>query len=238
MIFPIGDDQVVGGAKPIVSYTLLAVNVVVFLLQFLTYMSQGTAWLNSFVTQYGSIPVEIMGGQDLYTLLTSLFLHGGWMHLIGNMMFLWVFADNIEATIGNINFLIYYILGGLAASMVHILIFPTSQIPSIGASGAIAAVLGTYLILYPRSQIKMIFIVFMSTFRIPALLFLLFWIGQQLLNGYGALPGMSNQTSGVGWWAHIGGFGFGVLAGFLIKSFIRPKTLTVSAPVTRSRRRF
>lgn len=238
MIFPIGDDQVVGGAKPIVSYSLLAINIVVFLVQFLVYMSQGSEWLNRFFMEYGSIPVEIMGGVDLHTLLTSIFMHGGWMHLIGNMMFLWVFADNIEATIGSFNFLIYYLLGGLAASMVHIFIYPTSQVPSIGASGAIAAVLGTYLVLYPRSRIKMIVIFFMKSFYIPALLFLLFWIGQQLLNGFGALPGMGNQTSGVGWWAHIGGFAFGVIAGFLIKSFVQPKSLTTASQPITSRRRF
>ncbi|MEM1323884.1 MAG: rhomboid family intramembrane serine protease, partial [Bacteroidota bacterium] len=114
MIFPIGDDQVRGGAKPIFSYGFIVLNILFFFVQ----LSQP----GNLVCELGAIPNEIVNGQDYYTLFTSMFMHGGWMHLIGNMLFLWVFADNIEATIGNFNFLIFYLMGGLAASAAHILL--------------------------------------------------------------------------------------------------------------------
>jgi len=147
MIFPIGDDQVKGGYFPAFSYFFIFLNVAVFLFQ----VSMPEGQLNSFVDHFGSIPVEITHGEDWYTLITSMFLHGSWMHLIGNMLFLWVFADNIEATIGNLNFLLFYILGGLAAAAGHIYFNWNSPVPTIGASGAISAVMGTYLVLFPNS---------------------------------------------------------------------------------------
>jgi len=224
MIFPIGDDQVVGGVRPYVSYAFIGINVLLFLLQFFMHMSQGDQWLGQFFMEYGAVPAKVMAGDGTLSLLTSMFLHGGWMHLIGNMLFLWVFADNIEATIGSVAFLMYYLLGGLAGSMAHILTDTASMTPGIGASGAIAAVLGTYLILYPKSRIKMIIIFMGSSFYIPALFFLVFWIGQQLLSGVGSLTG--GEAGGVAWWAHIGGFAFGVVAGLIIKMVFPPKELT------------
>jgi membrane associated rhomboid family serine protease len=138
------------------------------------------------------------------------------MHLIGNMLFLWVFADNIEATIGNGRFLFFYIFGGLAAHAAHIYFNMDSMVPTVGASGAISAVMGAYLVMFPTSRIKMLFIVF--TFRIPALLFLLFWIWQQWLNGAAALNVQTAESVGVAWWAHIGGFVFGVVAGIYYRT--------------------
>ena len=161
------------------------------------------------------------------------------MHLIGNMVFLWVFADNIEATVGNINFLVFYILGGLAASALHIYFnhsgagiigtpcgegFPCGldktclgDIPTVGASGAIAAVLGAYLVMFPKSKVKIIVIYFFRSFRIPAFWFLGIWIGQQLLSGFASLSPGNVVSGGTAWWAHIGGFIFGVVAGFAAK---------------------
>lgn len=211
MIFPIGDTQVQGGFKPYVSYTFIVINILVFLYE----VSLGAA-TNNFILTYGSIPIEITAGVDYFTLFTSMFLHAGWMHLIGNMLFLWVFADNIEAKIGSTRFLLFYILGGLAASLGHILTDPSSQIPSVGASGAIAAVMGAYLVMFPKSKIKMLVIVFFKSFEIPAFLFLGFWIGQQLISGLGSLA-ETEDTGGVAWWAHIGGFVFGLLAGYFFK---------------------
>ena len=235
MIFPVGDDQVKGGYKPIFSYGFIGLNVLIFLFQ---YMSPG-----AFICEFGSIPSEIVNGEDYYTLLTSMFMHGGVMHLVGNMMFLWVFGDNIEATVGNINFAVFYILGGLAASAAHIYFATTNgvdltsccqvcsqvvpcdgvmtpcagSIPTVGASGAIAAIMGAYLVMFPKSQIKILVLVFFRTFKIPAFLFLGFWIGQQLLSGFATI-GPEAASSGVAWWAHIGGFVFGAFAGF----FARP----------------
>ena len=239
MIFPIGDDQVQGGYKPIFSYGFIALNVLIFLFQ---YMSP-----SAFICEFGSIPSEIIRGEDYHTLFTSMFMHGGIMHLVGNMLFLWVFADNIEATVGNVNFFFFYILGGLAASAAHIYFSTTGgvdidacckvcseiipctgnmnpcagSIPTVGASGAIAAVMGAYLVMFPKSKINILVLVFFRTFKIPAIAFLGFWIVQQLFSGFASI-GPDAASSGVAWWAHIGGFAFGLLAGFFARQ-IAPK---------------
>ncbi len=214
MIFPIGDENVKGGSFPYLSYAFIAINVLVFLYQAMLPPEAG----NAFVMTYGSIPAEIVQGQDYFTLLTSMFMHGGWMHLIGNMLFLWVFADNIEATIGNVQFFIFYMMGGLAASAAHIMFNMESIIPCVGASGAISAVLGAYLVMFPKSQIKILVIYLFRSFNMAAIWFLGLWIGQQLISGFAAIgPSTAGSGSGVAWWAHIGGFVFGVLAGLLFK---------------------
>ncbi|HMQ49003.1 MAG TPA: rhomboid family intramembrane serine protease [Saprospiraceae bacterium] len=212
MLFPIGDDQVKGGTYPLFSYAFIVLNAVVFWQQ----LSQPDAW----IYEFGAIPVEIMQGKDTITLITSMFLHGGWMHLIGNMLFLWVFADNIEATIGNVRFVIFYLLGGLAAHAAHIYFNSGSSIPTVGASGAISAVMGAYLIMFPASRVKVWF--FFFTFRVPALLFLGFWIWQQWMSGMASLDVATAESSGVAWWAHIGGFVFGVVAGFYYRMRFSP----------------
>ncbi len=211
MFFSIGDTQVVGGHKPIVTYTLIAVNIIFFLYE----VSLGSPNYENFLTNFGAIPAEITRGIDMHTLLTSMFLHGGWMHLIGNMLFLWVFADNIEAIIGNLYFLFFYIAGGLIGSAAHIMTNTDSIIPSIGASGAISAVMGAYLIMFPKSKIKVFILIF--TTYMPALVFLLIWFAQQMLSGIGSLGATSAETTGVAWWAHIGGFVFGAMMGYLFK---------------------
>ena len=231
MIFPIGDEQVKGGYFPLLSYSFIGLNIIAFILQY-----QAGDLL---ICQYGAVPSDILKGENTFTLLTSMFMHGGWMHLAGNMLFLWVFADNIEATVGSLKFLLFYIAGGLAASAAHIYLgtsgaeiaccYPcqngvyegcgqtmcAGSIPTVGASGAISAVLGAYLVMFPHSKVKMLVIYFFRSFNIPAYLFLGFWIGQQLLNGFMSMGGEAG--GGVAWWAHIGGFVFGVAAGFLFR---------------------
>ena len=219
MFFPVGDDQVVGGHKPLFSYSFLVINILVFLYQ-LSLSSEGCA---AFVYQFGTIPQEIVTGQDYYTLLTNMFLHAGFMHILGNMLFLWVFADNIEATIGNLNFLVFYLLGGLAASLTHIYLNPVSEIPAVGASGAIAAVLGAYMVLFPQNKIKIRFLLF-KPFVMPAIIVLGMWFGSNLFSGIGSLGPESAQTSGTAWWAHIGGFVFGLIIGFLAKNTYMKKS--------------
>jgi membrane associated rhomboid family serine protease len=214
MFFPIGDTQVKGGYTPYIAYALIAINVVIFLYE----VTLGPHACEIFLFKYGTIPAEITTGVDMHTLFTSMFLHGGWMHLIGNMLFLWVFADNIEAIIGSMMFLFFYIAGGLIGSAAHILVDTNSIIPSIGASGAISAVMGAYLVMFPKSKIKVIILFF--TAYMPALLFLLLWFGQQMISGLGALIPQEAESAGVAWWAHIGGFVFGVLFGLLFKSRI------------------
>ena len=218
MIFPIGDDQVHGGHKPFFSYLFLGLNVLVFFCE----MNLSVESLNIFTTNFGATPDEFLHANYLYTLLTSLFLHGGWMHLLGNMLFLWVFADNIEGTIGNLRFLVFYLAGGIAATLFHGLINPSSTIPLIGASGAISAVLGAYLVIFPHSKIKVLVLFLFSSFRIPALAFLGVWIINQFIDGYGSLGAVSAEGAGIAYWAHIGGFLFGLTVGFFARKTYDP----------------
>jgi membrane associated rhomboid family serine protease len=212
MVFPIGDVNVQRGYFPYVSYTLIAINILVFLYE----LSLGEAGQGQFFTTYGNIPAEITKGIDLHTLFSSLFLHGGWMHLIGNMLFLWVFADNIEATVGHLKFLLFYLLGGIAASYGQAVIDTASMVPSVGASGSISACLGAYMLMFPRSQIKVLVLIFFRSFNMAALYFLGLWIVQQVISGYGALA-TTAQQGGVAYWAHIAGFVFGIVAGLWFK---------------------
>ena len=163
---------------------------------------------------YGCIPAEIESGQDYYTLLTSMFLHGSWMHLIGNMLYMYIFSDNIEASINHLPFVIFYTLGGVVAGLCHIYFNPGSAIPAVGASGALSAVMGAYIVMFPKSNIKGF--LFFFRMSIPAFLFLGFWFYQQSSAGYQSL---GDTSGGIAWWAHIGGFVFGVLAGFLFRTW-------------------
>ena len=210
MLFPIGDDNIERGRPAIFSYLFILVNIAVFIFQ--STLPEGLS--ASFIHTYGAIPREISQGLDISTLATSIFLHGSWMHLIGNMIYMWIFADNIEAVIGNLRFVLFYLLGGLAAGLVQVGIDPYSSIPCVGASGAIAAVMGAYIIMFPRSRIKMFLLLFFAVFYVPAWVFLGVWFGQQLSSGLGVLGMSGTDAGGVAWWAHIGGFAFGVLAGF------------------------
>ncbi|NNE29723.1 MAG: rhomboid family intramembrane serine protease [Saprospiraceae bacterium] len=230
MFFPIGDDQVKGGFRPYVSYGFIVINVAIFALQ---YTQPG-----ALICEFAAIPDNIISGNSTFTLITSMFMHGSVMHLVGNMLFLWVFADNIEATIGSFKFIIFYLLGGFAASAAHIYFSlgpdlagccaPCIQecaqtatvcagtVPSLGASGAIAAVLGAYLVMFPKSKVKVLVLIFFTAFSVPAFLFLGIWIAQQLISGIAALGPMAS-SGGVAWWAHIGGFVFGVLVGGILR---------------------
>ncbi len=213
MLIPIGDDNIAGGARPVITYTFIIMNIAIFFYEH----SLGNQALHDFVNQYGTIPVDAMSGNHLYTFLSSMFLHGGWSHLIGNMLFLWIFGDNVEAVIGNGKFLLFFLVGGMIASATHVWMNPESTIPSLGASGAISAVLGAYLIMFPRSRVKMFFLIFFITFYISAIFFIGFWFIQQFMSAYGQ-AGLDAQSQGVAWWAHIGGFIFGIFFGFFYRS--------------------
>lgn len=210
-MIPIGDDNVPGGPRPIVNWILILINVVVFLFE----ASLNEADLQGFITQWGVIPVQVLNGQRLETLFTAMFMHGGWMHLIGNMVFLFIFGDNIEETIGHIPYLLFYLAGGLAATAAHVFFNANSTIPSLGASGAIAAVLGAYILMFPRAQVRtLIFFGFGGyVTRVSALIFLGIWFATQLISGLGSLGADTAQSSGVAFWAHIGGFVFGAVIG-------------------------
>src|SRR5574338_426531 len=202
-MIPIGDDNVRGAGPPLVNYALIVINVLVFLFE----SSLNPNALQAFFNQWAVQPAEILSGQQLITLITSMFLHGGWLHLIGNMVFLAVFGDNIEAVLGHIGYLIFYLAGGLAASAAHILFTADSMIPSLGASGAIAAVMGAYIVMFPRSRVNALifFGFFMRVTRVSALLFLGIWFVTQLFSGVAGLGAQTAQTSGVAFMAHVGG---------------------------------
>ena len=213
MLLPIGDDNIKGGYFPIFSYAFIVINVAVFIYQ----VSLGDG-MGAFVNDFGSIPAETMQGKDLYTLFTSMFLHGSWGHLIGNMLFLWIFADNIEAIVGSRRFLTMYIIGGLVAHALHIYFYSNSGIPTVGASGAISAVMGAYIVMFPTSKVKMLF--FIIPFRIPAFLFLGVWIYMQVQSGVSTLQ-YAESNVGVAYWAHIGGFVYGVLQGLAFRPHLK-----------------
>ena len=211
MILPIGDENVKGGYKPIFSYTFIAINVLIFIFQ-ITLQPQDLA---GFMYNFGAVPSELTSGIGYMSLFTNMFLHGGLFHIAGNMLYLWIFGDNIEAVIGNSRFVLFYLSGGLLATIAHVAFNPTSSIPAVGASGAIAAVMGAYFVLFPKSRIKMVFIV--KVFYISAKFFLGLWIVQQIFSGIQDFGPASAGTGGTAWWAHIGGFIYGAGIGFQIK---------------------
>jgi membrane associated rhomboid family serine protease len=217
-MFPIGDDDVRGSGPALSTWGLLIVNVLVFI--FMLTLPLGA--LETFIGQYGVIPREIVSGVDWQTLLTSMFLHGGWLHLLGNMLFLWVFSNNIEAVLGSPLHFLFYLAGGLVASTAHIFSSPSSGIPSVGASGAIAAILGAYIILFPRSQVRLLFVgPRMGVARASALAFLGVWAVTQLFSGVASLGVPTAEGQGIAWWAHIGGFAFGLVIGLLLQGRVR-----------------
>lgn len=213
MLLPIGDDNIKGGYFPLISYGFILLNVAAFLYQ----VSLGDN-MGQFVSDFGSIPSEITRGRDLYTLFTSMFLHGGWGHLLGNMLFLWIFGDNIEATVGSRRFLFLYLFGGLLAHALHIFFYPDSGIPTVGASGAISAIMGAYIVMFPTSRIKLLF--FIIPFKVPAFIFLGLWIYMQINSGLNALS-LTEANVGVAYWAHIGGFIYGLIQGLLFRPYLR-----------------
>lgn len=199
-MFPIRDHNPSGGT-PVLTLALIAVNVLVFLA---TYATRSDYDAQAIVIQWGLIPARIAAGQGYETILTHMFLHGSWMHLLGNMLFLWIFGDNLEARMGRLGFLAFYLASGLAAALAQDLMDPASRIPMVGASGAIAGVLGGYIWLYPRARVDVLFIIviFFKVIPIPAWIVLGFWFATQLIAGT-ATP---TEAGGVAYWAHVGGF--------------------------------
>jgi membrane associated rhomboid family serine protease len=216
-MFPIGDDDIHGAPPALVTWGLVALNVLIFLYQ----LTLGEAALRNFFLTFGAIPALILQGERLFTLLTSMFLHGGWLHIIGNMVFLLVFGDNVETVMGKFGYLVFYLVGGLAAAAAFIALNPDTTVPMLGASGALAAVLGAYIVMFPRSQVRaLVFLGFFVTItRVTAFVFLGIWFVLQLFQGIGTLG--ANQTGGVAYWAHIGGFVFGLVVGLLLRGRAR-----------------
>jgi membrane associated rhomboid family serine protease len=223
-MFPIRDD-VPSRSFPIVTVGLIVVNAIVFLAE----LAMGAQGLRAAVFNYGLVPVfvsnyaaggDISAGRALFPFFSSMFLHGGFLHLIGNMWYLWIFGDNVEDRLGHVRFLAFYIICGILGNLAHFAFNTGSQVPTIGASGAVAGVLGVYLVSYPRARIVvLLWLGFLIQFiELPALIVLGFWLILQFINGAFSVV-MSSATGGVAWWAHIGGF----LGGILIFKLFRPR---------------
>jgi len=220
-MIPIGDDDSDRTRMPIVNYVLIAINILVFV------FLQGMGSNERFTYAFSTVPAEILTGKDLtggvleptpvpvyFTLITSMFMHGGWAHLLGNMLFLWVFGDNIENRIGHMKYLIFYLVCGIIASLSHVFVSgASSEVPSLGASGAISGVLGAYLLLFPRRRVRVL--MGRGIGEVPAFVALGIWIVFQIISQMGILGG-DQGGGGVAYAAHIGGFAAGLL---LIKLF-------------------
>ncbi len=235
-MLPVGDETGKRNhAFPIINISIIALNFLVFFYE----LSLGGG-LDRFITGYGNIPYEMVHGVDLVgrvyggvpqfagptpiylTLLTSIFMHGGWAHILGNMLYLFIFGDNVEDGMGALPYFVFYLLSGLAASATQIVVVLVSSgnefIPSVGASGAIAGVLGAYLVMFPRAQVRVLLTLgfFFYMTRIAAVFVLGFWFVMQLFSGVADLTPNTAQTGGgVAFWAHIGGFAFGALVALI-----------------------
>lgn len=213
-------DNVPSSRRPYVTYGILGLNVAVFLYQ----LSLGKD-LGSFIDAYSVVPAAYTGGMEkgflerLVPLFTSMFMHGGWGHIFSNMLFLWIFADNVEDRLGHVRFIFFYLLSGLAATLAHVAVNASSTSHCIGASGAIGGVLGAYMITYPRARVLVLifFFYFIHFIEVPALFMLLLWFVIQLFSGVGSLG--VDYATGVAYWAHIGGF----LAGIALMLLMAPK---------------
>jgi len=247
-VIPIGDEDTGGQPGiPWVNVAIIALNVIVFLYQLVD---------PNFTNGYSTVPAEITQGIDIVgvrqlvlpdgttatidegpgpspiwlTLLTSMFMHGGWLHIGGNMLFLFIFGDNIEKAYGHIKYLIFYLVCGIVAGIAHVLSQPDSIIPSLGASGAISGVMAAYLVLFPTNRVRVLLtlgVIWLRPIAVPAVVMIGIWALLQFVNGIGSIA-VTDQTSGVAYWAHIGGFIAGALITLLAKPFLDRGTSTPS----------
>jgi rhomboid family protein len=246
-VIPIGDEDTGPPGFPIVNIAIIVLNVLVFLYQLVN---------PDFTNGYSTVPAEITMGKDLVgtfsvtapdgssvqiveapgpmpiwlTLFTSMFMHGGWLHIGGNMLFLFIFGDNVEKTFGSIKYLIFYLFCGIVAALAQVYTDPTSIIPSLGASGAISGVLAAYLVWFPTNRVRVLLtlgIILLRPIMVPAILMIGVWALLQFINGLGAIA-VSEQTSGVAYWAHIGGFIAGLVIAFAAKPFVDTSVRTGS----------
>jgi membrane associated rhomboid family serine protease len=251
-MFPIGDENERGHGPAFVSLAFIGLNVAVFLLL----QGAGSASGEEFTYGYSAVPFEITNGVDLVepqpvtiggetvaipqepgpspiylTLLWSMFMHGGWLHIFGNMLFLWIFGDNVEHRIGHIPYLLFYIIAGLVASFAQILVNTDSIIPTLGASGAISGVLGAYLVMFPTNRVTVLMLRF--PMQVPAIVAIGLWAVFQFINGIGAFAVTDETGGGVAYMAHIGGFVAGLVAGLLFRTILgeprRPRGAPASA---------
>ena len=209
-MFPLRDTQP-SYSKPVVTVVLIVLNILIFLFEF----SLDSYSQNALIFTYGLVPDNF----HLVNVLTSMFLHGGWMHVLGNMWFLWIFGDNIEDILGHGKFILFYLACGFAAAFTQVYFSPDSRVPMIGASGAIAGVMGAYMVKFPQSQIRtLIFIfIFITTVDVPAWAMLIYWFFIQFVSGVGSLGTAQYAQGGTAFFAHVGGFLTGIGLIFLMR---------------------
>jgi membrane associated rhomboid family serine protease len=209
-----------------VTVLILSANLLVFLYE----LTLGPRHLDWLVNAYGTIPVEILSGRDIpppipvpvtLTLVTSTFIHGGFLHIASNMLYLWVFGDNVEDVMGKPTFLAFYLACGVVGGLAHVVTNAASAIPTVGASGAVAGILGAYLVIFPKATVRTLLLIgpFITITRISAVLLIAFWFVTQLVLGLMSLSVATETTTGVAFWAHIGGF----VAGFILGLMLRPR---------------
>jgi membrane associated rhomboid family serine protease len=210
-MFPISD-VIPSRTVPFVTVSLIIANALVFL--YMLTLPDGQ--LEGFVSTYAVVPAAFA----VPTLFTSQFLHAGWMHIIGNMLYLWIFGDNVEDRLGHVGFLVFYLGAGAVAAILQVYFNPYSTVPMLGASGAIAGVMGAYFVLYPQSRVltAIFIVIFFDVVEIPAVFFLGIWFIMQLLSGVGSLGITNSAAGGTAFWAHVGGFVVGVLTGLILRS--------------------
>ncbi len=214
-MFPIGDDNSARRSIPFVNYALIAINVLVFFLE----LNNGDA----FIQEWAFVPARFSAdpAANIATVFSAMFMHGGWLHLGGNMLYLWIFGDNVEDRFGHVKYLVFYLLAGIAATFAQYLVLPQSNVPNVGASGAIAGVLGAYILMFPQARVNVL--LGRSIVAMPAVLVLGFWIVLQLVSGVGTIATTSSDVGGVAYMAHVGGFAAGVLMAFLFRGAGNPR---------------
>jgi membrane associated rhomboid family serine protease len=209
-VIPLSDASRRPTSFPIATILIIVINAFVFILEIMGG--------DTFVFNWAAVPANILSGHHWITILSAMFMHGSWSHIIGNMVFLWAFGPEVEDAMGSVRYAVFYLLGGLAAMAAQIAATPSSTVPNLGASGAIAAVMGAFLVTYPRDQIKTLLVIFLwirVTF-IPAALLIGLWFLSQLVNA-GAVVTVHTQTGGVAYLAHVGGFVFGAVTARLFE---------------------
>lgn len=217
-MFPIGDDNSARRSLPVVTFALIAINLVVFFLE----LQRG----ESFIREWAFIPARFSESPAAQspTILSAMFMHGGWLHLGGNMLYLWIFGDNVEDRFGPVRFLLFYLAAGLAATFAQFAFNPGSAIPNVGASGAIAGVLGAYLLMFPKARVNVL--LGRQIVAMPAFIVLGFWIVLQFVSGVGSIADTAQtETGGVAYMAHIGGFVAGLALAVVMGGLRRPDRL-------------
>jgi membrane associated rhomboid family serine protease len=214
-MMPIGDDNSGRRIVPFVTYALIAINVLVYF-----FIELASPNVEEFIFRWGSIPTQILQGRGLVTLITSMFLHdpSSILHLASNMLFLWIFGDNVEDAFGHVIYLVFYLVCGIVANIAQAVAAPTAEVPGVGASGAIAGVMGAYLLLFGGNRIRVLLGPVVTT--VPSYVMIGLWIVLQFVSGFGSI---GDTGGGVAYWAHIGGFVAGLLMAFLLRGMARPQ---------------